>query len=293
MTLLRDFFALRREPAKIALKTYKQFASTTESVLEFARYYQKIGCTIPVINHVPLSLAVTLEEYCESPDFEENRKAWVKEHRGGVELNGQKLEGAQTKASDHSSIGNANQKAYSNNTVTRVESPTVAQKAQAPLIDFFASIEELTTAPQQQHCSWDQQPQNPFQQQSQVQVFGHSNAPYQQQPQIQAQNQGFDFFQNMDSMRPVVSHNPSPLQWQPPANVASQQQNSHNMMSQSMQNSQGYQPQQGYTMQNNFAGNANGFRQFDSTPQQTNGPPPSNPFATQQQAHSLSFFQTA
>ncbi|KAG5460032.1 MAG: hypothetical protein BJ554DRAFT_7969 [Olpidium bornovanus] len=81
------YFEMNKADARKSLNVYKKFCTQTEKVVEFLdvarRLQTALGTAIPRIKHVrltflkaPISLAVTLEDYLNSSDFEENREEY-------------------------------------------------------------------------------------------------------------------------------------------------------------------------------------------------------------------------
>ncbi|KAJ1967722.1 hypothetical protein H4R35_006629, partial [Dimargaris xerosporica] len=70
--MLKGYFTMPQEDMKRALELYKRFIKITERVTDYldnARQLQSaFGMTIPSLRHAPVSLAVSLEEYLNSPE---------------------------------------------------------------------------------------------------------------------------------------------------------------------------------------------------------------------------------
>ncbi|KAF9960388.1 hypothetical protein BGZ65_012385, partial [Modicella reniformis] len=78
INILQHYFEMSKEQARHGLKIYKIFAEqTTKSVEYFSvakRMENVIHINIPQLKHAPLSLVRTLEEYLNSPDFQDGQK---------------------------------------------------------------------------------------------------------------------------------------------------------------------------------------------------------------------------
>eukprot|EP00842_Homolaphlyctis_polyrhiza_P003480 jgi/Hompol1/4132/HPOL_003478-RA len=78
--LLGLYFELDRVNAARGLEIYKKFAKEIKKIVEFfdtaRRVSREMGIDIPTFTHPPVSLAVSLEEYLRSPDFEAQRAAY-------------------------------------------------------------------------------------------------------------------------------------------------------------------------------------------------------------------------
>ncbi|KAF9094623.1 hypothetical protein BGX27_001404, partial [Mortierella sp. AM989] len=79
INILQHFFEMAKDEARLGLKIYKVFAEQTTKAMEYfsvaKRMETVIHITIPQLKHAPLSLVRTLEEYVNSPDFEEEQKS--------------------------------------------------------------------------------------------------------------------------------------------------------------------------------------------------------------------------
>ena len=78
-SMLKMFFDLKRPQALRALDLYKKFLEQTTKTSEFfdglRRVQQGIGVNVPELKIPPASLARTLQDYVDSPDFEREQQA--------------------------------------------------------------------------------------------------------------------------------------------------------------------------------------------------------------------------
>lgn len=212
--------------AERALAIYKTFSRQTEAVvsyLQVARQYEHATrLEIPKLKHAPTSLTASLEEYLNDPDFDINRQQYLAQ-KGGNPFP------AKGESSRKPTLNNGSSSAAA------VPATKVEPKAPAPdLIDFFASIEQQSSAAQPQPLQNGQQiPQYQTQQQgfqgNQVQPqqqtgFASTNpfaqmAAQQPQPQPQPQQQNFTGFipqpQAQPSFDPHQAQNMQQAQPQP------------------------------------------------------------------------------
>ncbi|KAG0018033.1 hypothetical protein BGZ80_007624 [Entomortierella chlamydospora] len=82
INILQHFFEMGKDEARLGLKMYKVFAEQTTKSMEYFSVAKRmeaiIHINIPQLKHAPLSLVRTLEEYVNSPDFEEEQKSAAK-----------------------------------------------------------------------------------------------------------------------------------------------------------------------------------------------------------------------
>lgn len=80
INVLENFFGMSHVDATTALKIYKTFCRDTEKVVAYLgtakKLYNVLNIPIPNIKHAPLSLASSLEEYLNDPNFEQNRQEY-------------------------------------------------------------------------------------------------------------------------------------------------------------------------------------------------------------------------
>ncbi|KAI1314396.1 hypothetical protein EDD11_002222 [Mortierella claussenii] len=79
INILQHYFEMTKDQARLGLAIYKTFAEQTTKSMDYfgvaKRMESVIHTTIPQLKHAPLSLVRTLEEYLNSPDFEEGQKS--------------------------------------------------------------------------------------------------------------------------------------------------------------------------------------------------------------------------
>ncbi|KAG9001497.1 hypothetical protein FRB94_006561 [Tulasnella sp. JGI-2019a] len=77
INLLENYFEMAYTDASTALTLYRHFCVQTESVVEYLTIARKLenllNVPIPSLKHAPVSLAGSLEEYLQDPNFEQNR----------------------------------------------------------------------------------------------------------------------------------------------------------------------------------------------------------------------------
>jgi hypothetical protein len=85
INVLEHYFEMSHVDATLALKIYKTFCRDTEKVVAYLgtakRLYNVLNIPIPNIRHAPLSLAKSLEEYLNDPNFEQNRQEYKENKR--------------------------------------------------------------------------------------------------------------------------------------------------------------------------------------------------------------------
>ncbi|KAL1918402.1 uncharacterized protein VTP21DRAFT_3062 [Calcarisporiella thermophila] len=138
INMLEHYFEMKKADAQSALKIYKEFTAQTEKVVDYLgvakRLQGSLRLTIPTLKHAPVSLATVLEQYINSPDFEENREAY----RSGQIASKEKKTNEFQKTSATVSSGNPAKANTSNS------SKPEAQK-EIDMIDFFGSLEQEQT----------------------------------------------------------------------------------------------------------------------------------------------------
>ncbi|KAI0683970.1 ANTH domain-containing protein [Cytidiella melzeri] len=77
INVLEHYFEMSKIDAKEALAVYRHFCKETERVVEYLGVAKKLqnllNVPIPNLRHAPVSLAGSLEEYLNDPNFEQNR----------------------------------------------------------------------------------------------------------------------------------------------------------------------------------------------------------------------------
>ncbi|EME89060.1 ENTH domain-containing protein [Pseudocercospora fijiensis CIRAD86] len=205
MNVLSHYFEMSRPDAERSIAIYKNFCKQTEQVVQYlsvARQYEyATRLEIPKLKHAPTSLAASLQEYLDDPDFEINRRQYLAElesRKGGKPFSRPAQSTSQTAAAT------ATMKTPFDDMKSGA-TPAANQPAKGPapdLIDFFQSIESnqqtSETNPFLQQQAPPQQQLQPMGLQQPYQTgapqpmngYGTNGAPtnpYQQQPMQQAQ----------------------------------------------------------------------------------------------------------
>ncbi|PSR80211.1 hypothetical protein PHLCEN_2v6793 [Hermanssonia centrifuga] len=272
INVLEHYFEMSKIDAKEALDIYRHFCKETERVVEYLGVAKKLqnllNVPIPNLRHAPVSLAGSLEEYLNDPNFEQNRIEYKtnKEAADRNVRNGVKsapISKAAEKVTESKSTP-----AESSSTAQPTEAKPATNKA---MIDFFSAIEEeqqsmfnpQTNSPTSTYFQ-QQAAYNPFSQQQMM--TGAPFAPPQIQQPVQMQPTGFL----------MPQHTTNPFGQQQPS------------FGQQMQQPFGQQPQGfgGSMLQPQATGmlipqstGANPFRQSTLFPQSTGMP---GPFGMQQ-----------
>ncbi|KAI9862420.1 MAG: hypothetical protein M1824_001413 [Vezdaea acicularis] len=213
------FLEMSKYDAERALGIYKKFSRQTNQVVEYlsvARQYETATrLEVPKIKHAPTGLTSSLEEYCQDPDFEINRRQYLVQQE--AKKSGGRSNGASNKPFG---ISGASSQAKSNGgdafpSAKPIDTPKAEPKGPAPdLIDFFESIEqnqqpmanELSPEQQQQMALYNQQQQQQQLHQQQAQFQQYQQSGFAQQstgfPQQQQQPQFSGGFGQQDSSSP-------------------------------------------------------------------------------------------
>ncbi|GAA5863962.1 hypothetical protein JCM3774_004435 [Rhodotorula dairenensis] len=161
INVLEHYFEMSHVDATLALKIYKTFCRDTEKVVAYLgtakRLYNVLNIPIPNLRHAPLSLAKSLEEYLNDPNFEQNRQEYKENKRiadGGRPRSTTPKPSSGAEPAAKSSLGSASAASPS----SQAQPATTSAAAAAPksFTDFFESIEQQQTSmfnspPQQQH----------------------------------------------------------------------------------------------------------------------------------------------
>ncbi|GJJ71238.1 hypothetical protein EMPS_03588 [Entomortierella parvispora] len=185
INILQHYFEMSKDQARLGLKIYKVFAEQTTKVMDYLsvakRMERVIHTDIPQLKHAPLSLVRTLEEYLNSPDFEEEQASASKAKTKEITSSKSTSKPAVTKTSTTSSSNNNDKSsakfdedAWSPKKTTE---ETKRMSTKKDMIDFFSSIdsEETTIV------------QNPNQFQAQMLTGGNDFQQFQLQLQQQQQ----------------------------------------------------------------------------------------------------------
>ncbi|KAJ8293445.1 ENTH domain-containing protein C19F8.03c [Rhodotorula toruloides] len=162
INVLENFFGMSHVDATTALKIYKTFCRDTEKVVAYLgtakKLYNVLNIPIPNIKHAPLSLASSLEEYLNDPNFEQNRQEYKENKRiadGGTPRSSTPKATATTNGSASTAPAASSSSAPS----TSEPSSSTAPKS---FTDFFESIEtsqvSMFNSPQMAGGQFQQQP---------------------------------------------------------------------------------------------------------------------------------------
>ena len=208
MKVLSHYFEMSKPDAERAIRIYKKFCTQTEQVVQYlgvARQYEHATrLEIPRIKHAPTSLAKSLQDYLNDPDFDVNRSQYIAEQ--DAKRTGKPIPKPAAKS----------QPATTSSSATQSKAADVAPPAAAPppakgpapdLIDFFESIEQNQTTMAQPGQQFQQQPAG-YQMQQQQQPYGYQ----QQDPNgfQQQQNGTNPFLQMQQQQQPQPQ--PQPIQ---------------------------------------------------------------------------------
>ncbi|KAI8985698.1 ANTH domain-containing protein [Trametes punicea] len=198
INVLEHYFEMSHIDAEEALAIYKHFCKQTERVVEYLGVAKKLqnllNVPIPNLRHAPVSLASSLEEYLNDPNFEQNRIEY-KTQKEAAERNARLGIKPAPKPAEPESAPKAAE--ASSSSQSGGDSKSAGQKA---LIDFFSAIEEeqqtmfnpQTNSPTSNYFQ-QQAMHNPFQQQMMTGAAFAGAQAFGQQPQLQAQPTGFLF----------------------------------------------------------------------------------------------------
>ncbi|KAF2022044.1 ANTH-domain-containing protein [Aaosphaeria arxii CBS 175.79] len=139
INVLEHYFELSKPDASRALNIYRTFVKQTEAVVQYlsiARMHEhSTRLEIPKIKHAPTSLAASLEEYLNDRDFEINRRQYLAEKDA-------KRNGGKSTSNGASRFAQEPEPAPSKTAVSQQSAPASRPAANAPLIDFFESIQD-------------------------------------------------------------------------------------------------------------------------------------------------------
>jgi hypothetical protein len=170
MNVLSRYFEMSRPDAERAIKIYKTFCAQTELVVQYLsvarRFEHATRLEIPKLKHAPITLAASLQEYLDDPDFEINRRQYLAEQ--DAKKSGAPAPKKPNTAELQASSSKPASTPFDSMTTTAPSSSQSTKPPPSDLIDFFESI--------------DQNPQgsNPFlqsQQQQLPQSTGYQTAP--------------------------------------------------------------------------------------------------------------------
>ncbi|KAK7683337.1 hypothetical protein QCA50_013599 [Cerrena zonata] len=200
INVLEHYFEMSRIDAKDALVIYRHFCKQTERVVEYlgvARKLQNLlSVPIPNLRHAPVSLAGSLEEYLNDPNFEQNRIEY-KTNKEAAERNARLgIKAPIANPADKPTTPKPTSETTAQASSSAATPPVAKANSQA-LIDFFSAIEE------EQQSMFNPQTNSPtsayFQQQATYNPFAQqqmmTGVPFgqmqQQQPMLQMQATGY------------------------------------------------------------------------------------------------------
>ncbi|ORX56207.1 ANTH-domain-containing protein [Hesseltinella vesiculosa] len=86
VNILEHYFTMSKADATNALEIYKTFANQMDRVAEYLdlarRVERELEISIPKLNHAPVSLVSTLEDYLNEENFEQRRQSIIDEQGG-------------------------------------------------------------------------------------------------------------------------------------------------------------------------------------------------------------------
>ncbi|KAG0273649.1 hypothetical protein BGZ95_010557 [Linnemannia exigua] len=217
INILQHYFEMTKDQARLGLQIYKTFAEQTTKSMEYfsvaKRMESVIHITIPQLKHAPLSLVRTLEDYLNSPDFEEGQQAATKQKETSDAKSTFKPAAAKSSSSPSNNNSNGNAKSGKDDNDTWAPKKTTDDSkrlsTKKDMIDFFSSIDNEETTIQQNPNNFQAQlmaGNDEFQQfQMQLQMQQQQFLQMQQQQMLQNQFTGMagnNMFQTADMVMP-------------------------------------------------------------------------------------------
>ncbi|KIJ59229.1 hypothetical protein HYDPIDRAFT_177897 [Hydnomerulius pinastri MD-312] len=229
INVLEHYFEMSKIDAEEALGIYRHFCSQTERVVEYLGVAKKLqnllNVPIPNLKHAPVSLASSLQEYLNDPNFEQNRIEY-KTNKAAADRNARTgtSSAAPPKASSPKptpTASTSSTSAQSSNPPTSAPSGVSSKPdASQAMADFFSSIEEEqttifnpTTGSPTNNYFQQQAAHNPFVQRQMTGAFG--SHPFGFPGQVQMQPTGFAAsqpFQTAQPFQPTQPYQPQPQQ---------------------------------------------------------------------------------
>ena len=208
MNVLSRYFEMSKPDAERAIRIYKKFCTQTEQVVQYlgvARQYEHATrLEIPRIKHAPTSLAKSLQDYLNDPDFDVNRRQYLAEQE--AKRTGKPVPKPAAK-SQPAPVASSSVTQSKSEDVQPPPGPPPAKGPAPDLIDFFESIEQNQQTMAQPGQQYQQQPTGyPVQQQ---QSYG-----YQQDASGFQQNGTNPFLQMQQQQAPqqMPQQQPQPIQ---------------------------------------------------------------------------------
>ncbi|KAM0789277.1 hypothetical protein ACM66B_000118 [Microbotryomycetes sp. NB124-2] len=146
INVLEHYFEMSHVDATTALKIYKTFCRDTEKVVAYLGIAKKLqnvtNIPIPNLKHAPVSLAKSLEEYLNDPNFEKNREEYQENKRIADGLPPK----ARRDTSDAKASGPTTTTSGGSSLSTTTATGTNGKQAPQAFADFFESIEQSQTS---------------------------------------------------------------------------------------------------------------------------------------------------
>ena len=206
MKVLSHYFEMSKPDAERAIRIYKKFCTQTEQVVQYlgvARQYEHATrLEIPKIKHAPTSLAKSLQDYLNDPDFDVNRKQYLAEQEGKRTGKPVPKPAAKSQPAPAASSSTTQSKSVG---VAPPPGPPPAKGPAPDLIDFFESIEQNQTPMAQPGQQYQQQPTGYAM--PQQQPYG-----YQQDPNGFQQNGTNPFLPMQQQQQQPQQPQPQPIQ---------------------------------------------------------------------------------
>lgn len=144
INILGHYFEMSKPDAERALELYKRFVWQTERVVAYLKATRKVSyglkMSVPRLQHAPVSLASSLEEYLKDPNFEKNRAEYIrKKGRGTPERETEPAKRTEeSKKSEEPGKTHTELEKNGTDAKTRVPAGVSGNKA---LEDFFEALE--------------------------------------------------------------------------------------------------------------------------------------------------------
>ncbi|KAF9218510.1 ANTH-domain-containing protein [Gyrodon lividus] len=147
INVLEHYFEMSKYDAEEALDIYRRFCSQTERVVEYLGVAKKLqnllNVPIPNLKHAPVSLASSLQEYLNDPNFEQNRIEY-KANKEAADRNAKGRNGTASSAPppNKASSPQATPAASSNTSSSSPPGASSKIDTNQTMADFFNCIEE-------------------------------------------------------------------------------------------------------------------------------------------------------
>lgn len=155
INILEHYFEMSKPDAERALELYKRFVWQTERVVAYLKATRKVSyalkMNVPRLQHAPVSLASSLEEYLNDPNFERNRAEYLENKKGTGAKAGDTSKGQGSNTTDDGKRDNApkengdNQASSTDTNAKKDDQATsrvpAAASGNKALEDFFEALE--------------------------------------------------------------------------------------------------------------------------------------------------------